>query len=51
VAWGKDVTLARANIFSKPVGNDQQHGLLGMDLLNQAAEVTLDFRSMTLTLR
>jgi len=48
---GKDVTLARGNIFSKPVGNDRQHGLIGMAVLNQAAEVTVDFQSMTLTLR
>ena len=47
----KEITLARGNIFSKPVGNDRQHGLLGMDVLNQAAQVTVDFQTMTLTLR
>jgi hypothetical protein len=48
---GKDTQLAEGKIFSKPVGNDRFHGLLGMDVLSQAAEVTIDFRSMTLTLR
>jgi hypothetical protein len=48
---GKETALPRANIFSKPVGNDRFHGLLGMDLIGQANEITIDFRSMTLTLR
>ena len=48
---GKETHLPAANLFSRPVGDDRFHGLLGMDVLSQAAEVTIDFRSMTLTLR
>jgi Aspartyl protease len=48
---GKDTTLPEGKLFSRPVGDDRFHGLLGMDVLTQAAEVTIDFRSMTLTLR
>ena len=48
---GLDTVLQPANIFSTPVGNDIQHGDLGMDLLSQAADVTIDFQSMSLTLR
>ena len=47
---GFDSVLQPANIFSKPVGNDFQHGNLGMDVLSQATEVILDFQSMSLTL-
>lgn len=50
-AGGMPARLERAHVFSKPVGDDRFHGLLGMDVLSQAREVTLDFRSMTLTLR
>jgi hypothetical protein len=48
---GFDALLCPANIFSKPVGNDSYHGNIGMEVLSQAAEVTIDFRSMSLTLR
>jgi hypothetical protein len=48
---GRDVDLEEAKLFSKPVGDDRFHGLLGMDVLSQSDEVTIDFRSMTLTLR
>ena len=48
---GYDRVLRPANIFSKPVGNDLQHGLLGMDVLSQASEVVLDFRTMSLSAR
>jgi hypothetical protein len=48
---GKDTTLPEGKLFSRPVGDDRFHGLLGMDVLSQASEVTIDFRSMTLTLR
>jgi hypothetical protein len=48
---GKVTNLAEGNLFSRPVGDERFHGLLGMDVLSQAAEVTIDFRSMTLTLR
>lgn len=48
---GFDSLLRPANIFSKPVGNDLQHGNLGLDLLSQAAEVIVDFRAMSLTAR
>ena len=43
--------MPRANVFSKPVGDSQFHGLLGMDVLSQAEEVTIDFRSMRLALQ
>jgi hypothetical protein len=48
---GKSTTLAKAKLFSRPVGNDRNHGLLGMDVLSQADEVTIDLTSMTLMLR
>lgn len=48
---GKDVRLARGNVFARPIGDDRFHGLLGMDVLSQAASVSIDFRSMTLMLR
>jgi hypothetical protein len=48
---GFETLLRPANIFSKPVGNDSYHGNFGMDLLSQAAEVTIDFQSMSLALR
>jgi hypothetical protein len=47
---GKDAVLAQANIFSKPVGDSRHYGLLGMDVLGQAHDVSIDFRSMTLRL-
>jgi predicted aspartyl protease len=48
---GLETTLRPAAIFAKPVGDDFHHGLLGMDLLSQAQEVRIDFRSMTLQLK
>ena len=48
---GFERVLRPANIFSKPVGNDLQHGILGMDVLSQASEVVLDFRMMSFTAR
>jgi LAS superfamily LD-carboxypeptidase LdcB len=48
---GLEVTLRPADVFSRPVGNEHHHGLLGMDLLSQAREVTIDFRSMSVGLR
>jgi hypothetical protein len=48
---GFDSVLRPANIYSKPVGNSLQHGNLGMDILSQAAEVMIDFRTMSLTVR
>jgi hypothetical protein len=48
---GLDAVLRPANIFSPPIGNDMYHGNLGMDVLSQAAAVTIDFQSMSLTLR
>ena len=47
---GKDTSLAEGKLFSRPVGDDRFHGLLGMDVLSQATEVTIDFQSMTLML-
>jgi hypothetical protein len=48
---GFDTVLHPASIFSRPVGNDVQHGDLGMDLLGQASDVTIDFQSMSVILR
>lgn len=48
---GFDSVLQPANMFSKPVGNDLQHGNLGLDVLSQAAEVMIDFQAMSLTVR
>ena len=47
---GLDTKLKPAEIFSTPVGDRFHHGLLGMDVLSQAGEVRIDFRSMTLSL-
>jgi len=46
-----DGVLQPANMFFKPVGNDLQHGNLGLDVLSQSTEVTIDFQAMSLTLR
>ncbi len=48
---GFDGVLQPANVFSKPVGNDFQHGNLGLDVLSQAAEVMMDFQAMSLIVR
>jgi hypothetical protein len=48
---GFDGMLQPANVFSKPVGNDFQHGNLGLDVLSQAAEVSIDFRTMSVRAR
>lgn len=47
---GLNTRLGPAQVFSKPVGDDFHHGLLGMDVLSQAGEVSIDFRSMMLKL-
>jgi aspartyl protease len=47
---GLETMLQPAKVFSKPVGDEFHHGLLGLDVLAQAREVRLDFRSMTLKL-
>jgi hypothetical protein len=47
----REDNLPGRKLFSRPVGDDRFHGLLGMDVLSQATEVTIDFRSMILTLR
>ena len=38
--------LRPAQLFAKPVGNDYEHGLLGMDVYSQAREIVIDFRKM-----
>lgn len=43
--------LRPATVFSKPVGNDLQHGNLGFDALSRAAEVVIDFQAMSSTVR
>ena len=48
---GLDTHLRPANIFARPVGDDRRHGNLGMDVLSQARDATIDFQSMVLTLR
>jgi hypothetical protein len=47
---GLETMLQPAKVFSKPVGDDFHYGLLGLDVLTQAREVQIDFRSMTLKL-
>jgi hypothetical protein len=47
---GLETILQPAKVFSKPVGDDFHYGLLGLDVLTQAREVQIDFRSMTLKL-
>ncbi len=48
---GLEMLLSPANVFSQPVGNRRQHGLLGKDVFGQADEITLDFRTMPVTMR
>jgi hypothetical protein len=48
---GWDGVLRPANVFSPPIGNDLQHGNLGLDVLSQAAEVMIDFQAMLVTVR
>ena len=48
---GLETALRPAHVFSKPVGNEHHYGLLGLDLLGQAREVLIDFRSMSVRLR
>jgi hypothetical protein len=48
---GLEIALRPGNVFLRPVGGEHHHGLLGMDLLSQAREVTIDFRSMSVGLR
>src|ERR1039457_2066503 len=48
---GFEASLQPANIFARPVGNEFQHGNLGMDLLSQAHSVSVDFKAMSLVLQ
>ena len=48
---GFDGLLQPANVFSRPIGNDLQHGNLGLDVLSQATEVMIDFQAMSVTVR
>ena len=50
-AGGLAALLKPAQLFSKPVGNDYLHGLLGMDVYSQAREIVIDFRTMIFTAR
>ena len=50
-AGGMAAVLKPAHLFAKPVGNDYQHGLLGMDVFSQAREIVIDFRTMIFTAR
>lgn len=49
---GMDVSLRNAVVLLEkaPAVNDWHHGRIGIDLLNQAERVTLDFQAMRLTL-
>lgn len=47
---GLQTELRPAQVFSKPIGDDFRHGLLGMDVFSQASEVQIDFTSMTVIL-
>src|SRR5262249_10211142 len=46
-----EAIIRPATIFPKPVGTDYQHGNLGMDVLSQAKDLTIDYRSMTVVTR
>lgn len=46
-----DAVLRPAEVFGKSVGDELHHGNLGMNVLGQARAVTIDLRSMLLTLR
>jgi hypothetical protein len=48
---GFDGVLQPANVFASPIGNDRQHGNLGLDVLSQAAGVLIDFAAMSVTVR
>ncbi len=48
---GTDLTLAKVNLFSPPVGYDSSFGLLGVDVFANAREVTIDFQAMRLVVR
>jgi aspartyl protease len=48
---GGERVLRPANLFGRTVGDGFNHGLLGMDLISQATAVTLDFRSMRISVR
>ena len=48
---GFQAVLRPANLFPTGIGNDFQHGILGMDVWSQASDVTLDFKSMLLIAR
>lgn len=48
---GFKTVIKPANVFSRPVGDDRWHGNLGMDVLGQASEVTIDFRTMSVVLK
>jgi hypothetical protein len=43
--------LKPATVFSPPIGNDIQHGNMGLDVLSQAAEITIDLRAMSVSIR
>jgi hypothetical protein len=43
-------SFRNAPVLSKQVGSRWLHGRLGLDLLNQARVITIDFKSMKLTL-
>jgi len=47
---GMRTALQRVHIWDKGAGTDLQHGVIGLDALNQAREVTLDFQAMRMTL-
>jgi predicted aspartyl protease len=48
---GFDAQIRPAQLFSRPVGTEFQHGNIGMSVLSQANEVRIDFRAMSLTLK
>jgi hypothetical protein len=48
---GRDVRLQSVNLFSRPMGDGQHAGNLGMEVLGQASSVTIDFRTMSVVLQ
>ena len=48
---GRDRTLPEGKALLETPRDNCFHGLLGMDVLSQATEDTIDFQSRTVTLR
>jgi hypothetical protein len=47
---GLKAWLRPARVYDAPIGDETHHGLVGMDVLSEAAEVRIDFNTMRLDL-